>query len=417
MLLPVLLLASQPEVPTWEDVRPIVARQCAVCHAPGGEGPFRLDRASDLAARRTFAAAVVRDEIMPPWLPSHNGLEIQGRGALSDEDRKTLLAWFEGGAPYETDAKPAVPLQTILNADQTIVLPIEEGFSIPAESTVTIHTHTHNVRTFALPVVNDEPLLVTGIRWDSPIVNAVHSVAVSADATGQSDLADSLEESAGYHMSGDVLRRPAGGLGVLGVGARKLELPEGFAFEIPEASTLVTEMSYRPTGRDVPVTGSLTLDIAHPEDDVRKLDTFIVMKPWIKLDAGERRKEIGDIEIPMDLDVVAMSPRGDHFLRSMRLIAHDPDGGSQVLLEYPDWDMHWRQTEVLAKPLRIKAGTRLEVILDIDNSDDNPRNLFYPAEDLILGRFTGVDGILFHAAPADPSQYPAFSEWVDSSRG
>ena len=416
MLATLILLTPQMTVPTWDDVRPIVARQCAACHAPGGEGPFRLDRASDLAARRTFAAAVVRDGIMPPWLPAHGGVPITGRGAMTPAERRTLLAWLDGGAPHDPDAAAAIPPPLPEDDAIELELPLEEGFSIPAESTVTIHSHTHNVRTFSLPIVNDEPLLVTGLRWDSPLVNAVHSIAFSADDTGQSELADSLEEDAGYHMSGDVLKNPAGGLGVLGVGARTLKLPEGFAFEIPEASALVTEVSYRPTGRDEPVTGSVTLDIAHPEDAVRKLQTFLVMTPWIKLDAGDCREERVEVEVPLDLDIVAMTPRGDHFLRSMRLIAHAPDGQSRLLLDYPDWDMHWRQTEVLASPLRIPAGTRLEVIMDVDNTDENPRNLFYPAQDLILGRYTGVDGILFHATPVDPANEADYTEWVTTLR-
>ncbi|MEE2908440.1 MAG: cytochrome c [Planctomycetota bacterium] len=416
MISPAILLVSMLTVPSWEDVRPIVARQCAVCHRPGGEGPFRLDRASDLAARRSFVKAVIQEGLMPPWLPVHGAVSIQGRGPLTPRERQTLLAWLDAGAPYPKDAKPALPMPANPPSDQSIRLVLEEGFDVPAESEVTLHAHTHNVRTFALPVVNDEPLLVTGFHWDSPLVNAVHSVALSADPTGQAELADSLEDPAGYHMSGDVRSRPAGGLGVLGVGARTLGLPEGFAFEIPAGSTLVTEMSYRPTGRDLPVTGTVTLDIAHPEDVVRRLDTFVVMKPWFKLAAGERRVERGELEIPMDLDIIALSPRGDHFLRSMQLIATPPGGEPQVLLDYPDWDMHWRQTEVLTEPLRLKAGTRLEVVLDVDNTDDNPRNLSYPAKDVTLGRFTGVDGVLFHAAPALPEKEVTFREWIGSLR-
>lgn len=419
MLVVVLSLVMPMATPTWEDVRPIIASQCAVCHSLGGEGPFRLDRASDLAARRQFAAAVIEQGVMPPWLPQSNSTAMHGRGPLSSADRTILLEWLRAGAPHPKDAKPAVATVAGVRADKfedSVSLQIEPGFDIPAESLTTLHSHTHNTRTFALPLVNDEPLLVTGVRWSSPLENAVHSVALSFDPTGQAEIADSLEEPAGYHMSGDLGARPAGGLGVLGVGDRTLQYPEGYAYEIPEGSTIVSEMSYRPTGRDVPVEATVDLQVAHPEDELRRLDSFLVMKPWFRLDAGERRQEQAELVVPIDLDVVAMSPRGDHYLRSMKLTAMAPDGTSSVIVDYPDWDMHWRSTHVLKSPMRLQAGTRLVLDVDVDNTDDNPRNLNYPARKVTLGRFTGVDGIQFHATSADPEQEQAFRDWVGSLR-
>ncbi len=403
-------------VPTWEQVRPIVAGQCAVCHSPGGEGPFRLDRASDLAARRQFAAAVIEQGVMPPWLLQSNSTSIHGRGPMDPLQRQMLVDWLKAGAPHPENAEPAIPKDGMLGFDESISLGIESGFSIPAESLTTVHAHTHNTRTFALPLVNDEPLLVTGVQWRSPLENAVHSVALSFDPTGQADIADSLEEPAGYHMSGDLGSRPAGGLGVLGVGDRTLRFPEGYAYEIPEGSTIVTEMSYRPTGRAVSVEGSVELQTAHPEDDVRRLGSFLIMKPWFRMAAGERRQEQAQLEVPMDLVVVAMSPRGDSYLRAMKLTAIDPDGASVVILDYPDWDMHWRSTHMLKSPMRTKAGTRLVLDVDVDNTDENPRNLNYPARKVTLGRYTGVDGIQFHATSADPEQEQAFRDWVGSLR-
>lgn len=353
---------------------------------------------------------------MPPWLPQSNSSSIHGRGPLGTKDRKTLVDWLKAGAPHPKDAKPAVPLDEDRYFDESISLEIEPGFNMPAESVTTLHSHTHNTRTFAMPLVNDEPLMITGVQWQSPLQNAVHSVALSFDPTGQAELADSLEEPAGYHMSGDLGARPAGGLGVLGVGDRTLMYPDGYAYEVPAGSTIVTEMSYRPTGRDLPVEGSVSLQTAHPDDELRTLDSFLIMKPWFRLAAGERRQEQANLVVPMDLDVVAMSPRGDSYLRSMKLTSIDPDGVSKVILDYPDWDMHWRSTHVLKSPLRLKAGTRLVLDVDVDNSDENPRNLNYPARNVTLGRYTGVDGIQFHATSTDPAQEQAFRDWVGSLR-
>ena len=136
------------------------------------------------------------------------------------------------------------------------------------------------------------------------------------------------------------------------------------------------------------------------------------MKPWLKLAAGERRNENATMVLPMAIDVVAMSPRGDHYLRSMRLTATPPGGEPRLLLNFPDWDMHWRETHVLEQPLRLPAGTRFDLEVNVDNTDDNPRNLNYPAEDIVLGRFTGVDGVLIHAAAVE--NHEDYRDWVRS---
>ena len=417
MIISVVLALTTPTgdaVPTWSQVEPIIASQCATCHRPGGEGPFRLDRASDLAARRSFSAAVIRSGLMPPWLPGDEGIPRHGRGDLTPAQRELLLAWLDGGAPHPPGAT-AVP-EAPDTGNVWTALPLESGYDIPAESEVVLHAHTHNLRTFALPLANDQTSLVTGLRWSSPTVNALHGVAVAADPSGQSELADELEHPPGYHMSGDIGTIPAGSLGVLGVGARTLQWPEGFGVEIPSASTMVTEVSYRPTGRELPLEGTLEVQVAEPGDDLRRIESVMVMVPWIKLAAGEKRAEQATLTIPYDLDVIAVTPRGDHFLRSMRLVAVQPDGRQMVLADYPDWDPHWLQTEILQTPLRLPAGTRLNLDIFVDNTDDNPRNLSYPARDRTLGRFTGVDGVMLHAAPADPERQDELRAWLQERR-
>ena len=141
----VLVINAAGSTPTWDDVAPIVARQCATCHVPGGEAPFRLDRASDLAARRTFSAAVIEQDLMPPWLPTEEGVSLHGRGALSSSEKATLLAWLKNGAPHPEGAGVVPP--EVQSMDESMLLDLEEGFDIPAESETTLHAHAHNVRT------------------------------------------------------------------------------------------------------------------------------------------------------------------------------------------------------------------------------------------------------------------------------
>jgi hypothetical protein len=74
------------------------------------------------------------------------------------------------------------------------------------------------------------------------------------------------------------------------------------------------------------------------------------------------------------VDVHELSPhmhfRGD----SMRYEAFLPDGSSQVLLNVPKYDFNWQALYRLAQPVRLPAGSRIQISGGFDNSRWNTFN-------------------------------------------
>ena len=132
----VLLLSGLPNVHAaddpdfYRDVRPILARACFHCHGPDEEtrqAGLRLDRAEGLfgvvEGRATVAkgdsqhSELVRrilsndpDEQMPP---------VDSGRALSDAQKKTLVAWIDGGAEWAKHwafVPPTLPVVPALDA-------------------------------------------------------------------------------------------------------------------------------------------------------------------------------------------------------------------------------------------------------------------------------------------------------------
>jgi len=52
----------------------------------------------------------------------------------------------------------------------------------------------------------------------------------------------------------------------------------------------------------------------------------------------------------------------------------EPDGKRRTLLRVKPYNFHWQLSYRLAKPLAIKAGTKLECVAYFDNSRNNPNN-------------------------------------------
>src|ERR1700749_5107998 len=56
---------------TWSrQIAPIVYHDCAVCHHPGGAGPFSLLSYGDARRRAPQIRDVTQSRFMPPWLPA-----------------------------------------------------------------------------------------------------------------------------------------------------------------------------------------------------------------------------------------------------------------------------------------------------------------------------------------------------------
>ena len=67
-------------------------------------------------------------------------------------------------------------------------------------------------------------------------------------------------------------------------------------------------------------------------------------------------------------------PHGHYLLREMTLTATTPDGRILRMLDLDDWDINWQGQYHFREPVRLPAGTKLEVVAVYDNSSANLNN-------------------------------------------
>jgi len=102
--------ARDDRPPTFnKDIAPIVFKNCAVCHHPGGSGPFNLLSYEDVSKRAQQIAIVTGSRFMPPWLPEPGKGEFAGERRLSEVEIRIIREWADEGAP-EGDARDLPPL-------------------------------------------------------------------------------------------------------------------------------------------------------------------------------------------------------------------------------------------------------------------------------------------------------------------
>lgn len=79
------------------DIAPIVFRSCAPCHHAGEAGPFPLITYGDVKSHARQIADVTSKPLMPPWLPSQDGLRLEDDSHLSGDEIALFEKWVGDG--------------------------------------------------------------------------------------------------------------------------------------------------------------------------------------------------------------------------------------------------------------------------------------------------------------------------------
>ena len=409
MILPLVLLAvpaaPDPVTPQWSTVAPIIKQHCTSCHVAGGPAPFPFVTHQDIARRRTFVAKVLREELMPPWLPGDAGLPVHDDRSMPEADRALLIDWLDAGAPAEADPSPIEPTPPAALPDDVITLTMTEPFTIPAETEDNGHRYHQDTWSFVLPICSTDPIRLRGMQWDTTAPEALHTATILLDGRGRGRMRDEYDPRVGYELDGDLSRDVSGTHGGAAVGRSRFMLPDGFHMTAPADGDVVAELRYRPSGRPIPLQDTIHLFPAPEDPNSREIIAAVTGINLFVVEAGESRHRASDtLLLPAAMDVVAILPRARNECRSMRLTALLPDAEDDfVILDIPEWDMHWRSHYMLKEPLHLPAGTRLQSTFIIDNSRHNPRNPFDPPEDMRHGRRTGAASFTLLGAGLDES--------------
>src|ERR1700676_3312952 len=100
MLLTVPAIAQPASPVTFHrEIAPIVYRDCAPCHRPGGSAPFSLLTYEDVKRHASQIAKVTRDRYMPPWLPESGYGDFVDARRLTDAQIQLIQAWVKQGTP------------------------------------------------------------------------------------------------------------------------------------------------------------------------------------------------------------------------------------------------------------------------------------------------------------------------------
>jgi hypothetical protein len=386
--LALLLSASAFAQPTWNrDVSRIAQAKCQGCHRPDDIAPFPLLAYSDAQPRARLIKSAIERRYMPPWKPFEGYGHFKGSLALTEDERQTILAWVDAGAPEGDPAdapETATERGTWQLGEPDKVVTMTEPYTMSAK-------RADDYRCFVLDPGADVDRHVSAVEVIPGNRRIVHHVILFIDGTGQADKLDDAEAGPGYTCFGGpgfnvadslvaLLSDRIGGLGGWVPGMRIRPLPENVGIFVPKGAKVVMQVHYHSHADEgEPVEPDQTrFGMYFSKGKVEKRLRYVpVVNTTFKIPAGEPAKEVtAEFMVPplLDAHAVQIVPHMHLLGREIKVEKIALGGARESMIYINDWDFNWQGFYEYEEPIPLKFPDRVKLTCVFDNSMDNPRS-------------------------------------------
>ncbi len=378
-------VASSGKVTYHRDVAPILQRRCQSCHRPGQVAPFSLLTYKEARSWATEIRTFTANRQMPPWLAEPGFGEFEDVRRLSDEEIGTLSAWVNAGAP-EGNRKQAPPARTWSDewmlGKPDLVLEPSEPYEVAASG-------DDDFRVFVLPTGLTEDKQVVAVDFKPGNPRVVHHLVSFVDTSGKGRELDAAEPGPGYSSGLGGIKIPEAAIqGVWAPGNLPRFLPPGVGRPLPKNGDIVLQVHYHKTGK--PETDRPKVALYFASEPVKQAARTALVGPFdIDIPAGAANHEHRFMmTLRSEMRVLNIMPHMHLLGKELKVTALLPDGARQELVWVRAWDYRWQDSYRYKEPLRLPAGTKIELVAHFDNSAANPRNPSSPPRRVQFGEQT-----------------------------
>jgi hypothetical protein len=366
--------AARPSVTFSRDIAPIAFEHCSSCHRPGGGGPFNLVHYADFKKRSKQVMEVVESRFMPPWHAVKTDYDFANDPTLSDDAVQLIRKWVLAGAP-EGDPKDLPMMREYVEGwelgQPDIVLTMDSVYQVPADG-------PDIYRYFGFPLDLPEDRWVRALEYRPGCREVAHHALVFATDDKNWRIQDAEDEAAGFEKwtgQGRGSRRIISW--ALGMNARVF--PDGVGLLINKGEDLVLQAHFHPSGTTQEEISKIGIYFADRRPERESIEVQIPQSfgslSGIEIPAGVEDYTLRESFIlPVDVKAYATSPHAHYIGRQFELNAFLPAGEKRALLRVDDWDFAWQHLYQYQDPFLLPAGTRLESVIQWDNSAANPFN-------------------------------------------
>jgi tetratricopeptide (TPR) repeat protein len=367
------------------DIAPIVFRSCAPCHHSGEAGPFSLLTYGDVKSHARQIADVTSRRLMPPWLPSSEGVRLDEDSHLSAEQIALFQKWVaDGTMPGDPAQLPPAPkfISGWQLGQPDLILHAASPFTVPASGSDVYWNFI-----FRSPV--NSLRFIKAIEIHPGDKRLVHHANLLVDRV---EAARRQEKSPGSGFAGMELQieseafDPDGHFFFWKPGSAPIVEPTGLALRLDPGNDLVLNTHLQPSGK--PESVQPTIGVYFTDQPATKFPVLLQLENDRALDipANENNFLVSDeFTLPEDVQLLAIYPHAHYLCRDMLALARFPDGTEKTLIHIPRWDLNWQAVFRLAQPEPLPRGTVLVMRYRYDNSSENIANPNNPPQRVRAG--------------------------------
>lgn len=354
--------------PTFaRDIAPIVYGNCAVCHHPGGGGPFSLLTYADIKKHARQIAAVTNSRYMPPFLPQ------AGYGSFEDEHRLTnsqieiISRWVQAGASEgpssETPAPPVYPSNWQLGTPD-LVLQAAKPFTLQASGPDVFWN-------FIFRPDLKERRYVRAIEIRPGNSRLVHHANLLVDRAGSAQHLAGKADGGFSGMDLTISRNPLDPESHFlfwKPGSLPRSEPDGFSWRLDPGNLLVLNTHLQPSGKPEQILPSIAFYFT--DQAPTKFPLLLQLEADTALNIPPHARDFtvhDDFRLPEDVDVLAIYPHAHYLGRLLEAYATLPNGTQQWLIRIPHWDFNWQSVYNYRAPVFLPKGTTITMRFHYNN--------------------------------------------------
>src|SRR5581483_3782979 len=348
----------QGHSPTYyQDIRPILADKCIVCHYEGGPSPFSLETFDLVRRRAALIQTVAMTNVMPPTDALSDLGRIAKQDALTSEELIAIQKWVRQGTQKGEEGEAVEPRQQAERVDGTLLL----------RPTVAAKVRSSGAPfwlSLRIPWSPKEDTLVKSfvIRPRAPF--AVRQVLLARDDYELGAKRGAFETYGSMGIDANAF------IGAWSPGYFDWHAPGGSGVLVRKGQNLIAQVLYVPTGKEEDGGFDLDLSTEKAAGSQRiarwmSMGTTQLTIPWrleFQTFSFTRR-------LSRDVVVSAIVPEARAIATQIRLTAALPSGESKTVFKIGSWDRNWMGAYNFEHAVKLPKGTILKAEIDYDNAD------------------------------------------------
>jgi mono/diheme cytochrome c family protein len=354
--------AAHANVTYHKDVEPILQQNCLECHRPSGTNVMGMVAPmafESYETTRPWAKAIAKQveaRTMPPWhaAPEHAG-QFANERTLTDTEIETIVSWVKTGAnrgnPADAPPKPTFDSNGGWGiGEPDLVVAFDEPYHV--RDSVEDEYAMISVRLTDEQLPEDRWIKAMDFR---PGSEAVHHIVI---------FTSTYRDSLGFGQ---------GMLGGMGPGTNASVFPQGYGRKLSKNEHIMFQMHYhKEPGPGTAVYDQSSIGFQFHDKPVQhEVNWGAVGTMNFRIPPHTPNHEVVATEMfHRDTLFISLFPHTHLRGKASKYVAYYPDGKQETLLHVPSYDFNWQTNYIFKEPKLIPAGTKVEVTMTYDNSEE-----------------------------------------------